>query len=205
MASFNGIVYLTTNLVNHKIYVGLSTKNQLSYVGSGVLLSKAVKKYGRNSFKKEILRSNISTPEELRSWENYYVNLYNSQNKDIGYNMCPGGLGGGWTHDSTAIEKIRERSNQEDNKIRIKEIQKLAWESRRGTHHSKESKLKINNTKFGKDRKIQILFKDNTLFKEVDFISEASLLTNVSASSIKNNLCGLSKSTRKHIFKYKEI
>jgi predicted nucleic acid-binding Zn-ribbon protein len=56
-----GYVYRVTNTVNGKTYVGKryysSDKNKLwnSYLGSGDLIKKAVLKYGKDSFKKELL------------------------------------------------------------------------------------------------------------------------------------------------------
>ena len=50
-------VYKTTNNVNSKIYVGVHSSDYIndSYIGSGRFLKKAVKKYGRGSFSREIL------------------------------------------------------------------------------------------------------------------------------------------------------
>ena len=50
-------VYKTTNLLNNKIYIGLHETEDLndSYLGSGILLKQAIKKYGSNNFKKEIV------------------------------------------------------------------------------------------------------------------------------------------------------
>jgi hypothetical protein len=50
-------VYKTTNLINGKIYVGLHITNNLEddYLGSGSQLKSAVKKYGKENFKREII------------------------------------------------------------------------------------------------------------------------------------------------------
>lgn len=56
-------LYKTTNLVNKKYYIGVHAGNVLdeSYLGSGRLIKYAIKKYGRNNFKREILKTfNIS-------------------------------------------------------------------------------------------------------------------------------------------------
>lgn len=45
-----GIIYKTTNLVNGKIYVGQTTRDDENYLGSGSVLLQAVKKYGRKKF-----------------------------------------------------------------------------------------------------------------------------------------------------------
>lgn len=51
------IVYLTTNLVNLKIYVGKHSTYNLEdgYLGSGKALKSAIKKYGKENFKRTIL------------------------------------------------------------------------------------------------------------------------------------------------------
>lgn len=51
------IVYETTNVVNGKIYVGVHSTDDISdgYLGSGVNLKRAIKKYGRQSFTRKII------------------------------------------------------------------------------------------------------------------------------------------------------
>lgn len=64
------IVYLITNLVNNKKYVGMDSNNNPSYLGSGTLILKALKKYGRKNFKKEILEecTSLKHLEERETW-----------------------------------------------------------------------------------------------------------------------------------------
>jgi group I intron endonuclease len=86
------IVYKTTNLINGKIYVGQDSKNDKNYLGSGVILLKAIKKYGITAFKKEIIDV-AETKEELNTKEIFWINEYNSRDKNIGYNITAGGDG----------------------------------------------------------------------------------------------------------------
>ena len=205
MASFTGTIYLTTNLVNHKIYIGQTSIDRLSYIGSGTAIKKAIKKYGKHNFTRVILRTQIDSLEKLNFWEEYYIQLFNSKNPNIGYNITLGGDNGGWKHTQESLDKIKIRSNQEDNKTRIRQIQKLAAKSLVGKPRTKKDKLNMVSTRFGSIKEIQILTKSGEILHVCNFSSEAAEFTNISKSSIKNNLCGLSKSAGGFIFKYKEI
>ena len=57
MKKFN-YFYKTTNIINEKFYYGVhsSDKDNDNYLGSGKLLLKAIKKYGRENFKREIIQ-----------------------------------------------------------------------------------------------------------------------------------------------------
>lgn len=89
-----GYIYLITNLVNNKKYIGrhFHSKTTNSYLGSGSLIKQAIKKYGRNNFKKEILEDCINTIEELYEKEIYYIKLYNAVEDRMYYNISPGGI-----------------------------------------------------------------------------------------------------------------
>lgn len=87
------IIYKTTNLINGKIYIGKDSINRNDYLGSGVLIKRAIKVYGKNNFKKEILQE-CKDLNELNLAEIYWINFYNSTNLSIGYNISFGGDGG---------------------------------------------------------------------------------------------------------------
>jgi hypothetical protein len=50
-------IYKITNLVNKKIYIGVHQTKNLNdeYFGSGMLLNRAIKKYGKEFFSREII------------------------------------------------------------------------------------------------------------------------------------------------------
>lgn len=89
-----GYVYLTTNLVNNKKYIGKHTSNVFdkSYQGSGLLFLKAQKKYGRENFSVEILKECYSA-EELDKEEIYQIEIHNAVEDDNYYNTSYGGTG----------------------------------------------------------------------------------------------------------------
>lgn len=109
----------------------------------------------------------------------------------------------GYHHTSEAIEKIRIRSCQTDNKERIRKIQKIASNNRIGKHCPEEQKIKAITSKFGVMRQIEIYNLKGELLHTCNFSPEAAEFTGVKRSAISNNLVGISKHTKEHIFKYK--
>ena len=66
------IVYQITNRINGKIYIGAHSTENIndSYMGSGIAIRNAQKKYGIENFTKEILHI-FDTPELMFEKENY--------------------------------------------------------------------------------------------------------------------------------------
>lgn len=91
-----GIVYLITNKINNRKYIGVDTKNNKYYFGSGKAIKLAIKKYGKENFIKEILEENENN-EYLFQREKYYIELYDAVNSLEYYNMAEGGKGGSGT------------------------------------------------------------------------------------------------------------
>lgn len=87
-----GYVYLTKNLQNNKIYIGLhrATSFDNSYYGTGVLILKALAKYGKQNFIR-IMLAECQNEEELNKTEEFYIAYFNSTNEAIGYNIEIGG------------------------------------------------------------------------------------------------------------------
>jgi group I intron endonuclease len=92
-----GIIYCTTNLINGKKYIGKRvykyTANDATYLGSGILLSSAIKKYGKENFKRETLHECYSKKELLEK-EVYYIDLFKANISSEFYNLADGGDGG---------------------------------------------------------------------------------------------------------------
>ena len=88
-----GYIYKTTNLVSGKIYVGQHKSSKFlgkRYLGSGRKLKESIKHYGKKNFKVELLEE-VETKELMDEREIYWISVYNSTNKEIGYNLSEGG------------------------------------------------------------------------------------------------------------------
>lgn len=103
-----GLIYKTTNLINGKIYIGQTTRidnfTDNKYLGSGNLIVKAIKKYGKENFKSEMI-CYCSSQEKLNEEEQFNICKFNSTFPD-GYNLSSGAGQGGKHHHSTK-EKFR--------------------------------------------------------------------------------------------------
>ena len=87
-------VYETTNLINDKKYIGWHQTDFLDdkYIGSGRRLQMAIKKYGQEHFKRNILQF-FNSAEEAKEYEKLLItNVVIESNKY--YNLMPGGTGG---------------------------------------------------------------------------------------------------------------
>jgi hypothetical protein len=80
--------------VNGKIYIGQSVnperrfEEHMSLQGNATILTNAVRKYGRDCFEMEILERDVENYDDR---EIYWIKLYNSTDKHIGYNISTGG------------------------------------------------------------------------------------------------------------------
>lgn len=88
-------VYKITNLINHKIYIGITKRNPKirfneHFSNKKELLYKAKEKYGKDNFSLEIIEKNIPE-EDIDKKERYYIKLYNSLVPN-GYNLSIGGI-----------------------------------------------------------------------------------------------------------------
>ena len=104
-------VYQITNLINNKIYVGKHKSPkppfENGYLGSGKQIIAAIKKYGIDNFKKEVLYY-CNDAHEMAVKESEIVTEDFVKRTDT-YNMHKGG-NGGWDH-WNGSDKHREKSS----------------------------------------------------------------------------------------------
>lgn len=136
---YYGYIYITTNNINGKRYIGQKkiNRNWKNYLGSGLLLQKAFKKYRKENFTKVIIDF-AYTKEELDIKEVQYIEFFDAVNSDDYYNLQNGG------NSCSPTEETKE-------KIRQSHIGLLAGEKHPfyGKHHTEESKQKISKNRKG--------------------------------------------------------
>lgn len=111
------IVYETTNLINNKTYIGVHSALSTSddYLGSGAALKKAIVKYGKENFKKSIIKI-CNNKEEAFALEKKIVN-YEYVNDPTTYNMKEGGRGRILTEETK--KKISEKHKNKPKRVWI--------------------------------------------------------------------------------------
>ena len=172
------IIYKVTNLVNNKYYIGKHQTTNLDdgYMGSGKLLKSAIKKYGIENFKKEILCM-CSSEQEMNDKERELVVLNENT-----YNLCPGGQGGfGYINQNISAEQkqiykakaifldkihnesefrdkflasVRKRSDDLEYRNNLSKGVSASYQDRdgpwKGKNHSLETIHKMENSHIGK-------------------------------------------------------
>ena len=93
------IIYKITNVVNNKVYIGLTTtslkKRWYAHIRDSKKSEKhlyaAMRKYGLDNFKIEVIDDTAKDMQELGKLERKYIKLYNSTDPNYGYNITYGG------------------------------------------------------------------------------------------------------------------
>ncbi|AKE44852.1 homing endonuclease [Sinorhizobium phage phiM9] len=130
-----GFIYLTTNLINGKKYVGRRNGDPTKdshYLGSGTLLNRAIEKYGRKNFKRETLQI-CENAKELFEAEEEWIRHFDAVKSENFYNLLATSAGWGPGH-----KKTQEH------------IDRVAA-SHRGMKRNKETCRRISEKKSGVD------------------------------------------------------
>jgi hypothetical protein len=127
-------IYKTTNKNNGKYYIGAHKTKDINdnYIGSGVYLKRAIEKYGRNNFEKEILFV-YDNEEEMFLKEQELVVI----DPEISYNMTPGGKGG--------FDHIDNRGDKNPMKQRDVAVKNVESHRLKGSYNTEERQNHLKN------------------------------------------------------------
>lgn len=139
-----GYIYLTTNLINHKKYIGRHKSGTFTenYKGSGKLLWLAIRKYGWENFKVELLEE-CDTEEDLNRAEAMWIAKSNAIYSDEYYNLARGGkcVAGAYPHPMLGKHHSDETKRKMSEKAqgRVGDLNHFY-----GKKHSEDSKRKMS-------------------------------------------------------------
>lgn len=137
------LIYKITNNLNNKIYVGAhKTENRDDdYFGSGKVLARAIEKYGKEKFHKEILLE-CKTEEEM--WQSE-ANIVDEEfvARDDTYNIKVGGFGG-FDYINKSKKNIYENHNRTENFRKSVSVGVKKWWREKSEEERKEYALKTS-------------------------------------------------------------
>lgn len=150
MDELSYVLYVHTNKINGKFYVGITCqkptrrwRNGNGYKNNRYFY-RAIQKYGWENFKHEILYTNL-TKEEAEKKEVNIIKELHSNERDYGYNITKGGEVIG----KHSEESKRRMSESQKKKLISKETIERLREAFRGRTHSNETKKKISESQMG--------------------------------------------------------
>lgn len=167
LSKLYGIIYRITNLINEKSYIGQTIQSLESRIdahhknaqnGSNFAIHRAIRKYGIENFKYEILTF-CESNQELNDQESFYISYFNTftGNKNHkGYNMTSGGSSKKYSDEvreklsKRASEKIGDknpffnRKHSDESRAKMS----LAQKNRIRKRHSDETKFKMSNSSY---------------------------------------------------------
>ena len=133
-------IYIITNILNRKQYVGKTIHSihhrfeQHCNDTNNTYIDSAIKKYGRENFKVELLMK--CPDDEWQYWEKHFIQCMHTHWTEGGYNLSRGG-----DENPMSDPKVREKHLEA---VRNPERLRKIAESARGRRHSEESKHKMS-------------------------------------------------------------
>ncbi len=203
MDSKKWLVYMHTNIINGKKYIGITSRTNPNHRWSNghgykenTHFRSAINKYGWENFSHDILLSGLSK-EEANAKEKFFIKEWNTQNSEHGYNMTEGGDGSPGCHPSEETRKklseLRKRENLSEETL-LRRSQGL-----RGRKFSEEHKKKIG---IANSKAVLMYSKNMKLICKYNSITQAEKETGISHTHISQCCKGQRKTTGGYVWAY---
>lgn len=125
-------IYKTTNLFNGKFYIGMhqTTDPNDDYLGSGKLIGRAIEKYGRENFSKEVLYVFDNEKDMISKEAEIVTDKFLEENTKECYNLISGGKGGfGYANKTGKSKNLFNKDNALKYSKKASERKKWLWEN----------------------------------------------------------------------------
>ncbi len=186
MSTIKSGIYLIKNISNNKIYVGsaLNISNRFSthkyklknQQHKNPHLQAAWNKYGESSFEFSILEI-VEDQNLLIKREQYYINLYNCCDKQVGYNIAK--IAGSTLGIKASEETKKKQSIAAKNRVRTP-FSKETIEKRILYYKENRVKPPFSKITFEQAKEIRQLYQDNVPVKDI------SVMYNIRAQHVSD-------------------
>lgn len=202
MEEKNWKVYIHTNLINKKRYIGITSKKPEHrwLEGRGYkdnrYFGNAIAKYGWDSFSHEVVFEDLTRSEAV-DLEKLLIATFRTQDRRYGYNMTAGGDGTlGYYPSAETRAKLSEARRKEN---LSEETLRRRSEGLRGRKFSDEHKKKIGD---GNSKAINMITKDGEYIRSFRGASDAELELGISHSHISQCCTGKRKTAGGYMWEF---
>ena len=156
-----GYVYMTTNTLNGKYYIGSHVGSNPNYMGSGTALKLAFAKYGLDSFAKEVLYY----CDDFQEHEEALLIAIDAAGDPNMYNLINSGTGGslGRNYSSETLAKMRAahlgKTVTAETRAKLSVAHSGHLNHRYGKTHTAETRAKMSVAQLGKTPTAEALAK----------------------------------------------
>lgn len=133
----NYIVYKTINKISGLIYIGVHNNSDSSYLGSGLVLNRVIKKYGNKNFRRITLHKNLTAEEAYKIEKKIVTEAFVKSKRT--YNLKVGGCGGfEYINKTTTLKQkaIMNSTSEEATAKRVNSFKKTLAEKRKDEEYN---------------------------------------------------------------------
>lgn len=177
MNAYKWCVYMHTNKINGKRYIGITSqepeKRWMNGSGYSEMLpfGRAIRKYGWENFEHKILLDKL--PEhEAKCLEVYLISILGTQNEDMGYNITSGGDG------------VRGFHHTDEPKRKMSSAKTGCNHPNYGKHLSEMTRAKISEKLIGNKNGVGIIVSNETRRKISIAKQKPVVMLNTASGSI---------------------
>jgi group I intron endonuclease len=173
-------IYLITNLLNSKQYVGVTKfsleERFLQHTKRGFFLTEAIQKYGEQKFSIKLIEE-VKIPEQAYELEIFYIKEYNTKAPN-GYNLTDGGDGiFGWQPTDEYRQECSERTKQ------LHKNKKIGMY---GKNHTEKTKEKMSQSAKGNQNCLGRILSEETKLK-ISASHKGKILSDSTKDKISEN------------------